>query len=957
MRPLMLNVFLFSLTLTLVTSGPLPYTNKPWLRIGNKALFKENEASASSPAGEESATEILNLHRQASTARIIPACYHANDAITMRRTSTTDQLQASKTTIMPSHTFPSVENAGENAPHNLTCRDAPSHGVPQPSFLHNRQPQGRDGALVTVTTHDSVSNATQLPCDDTTNGVSFNQSTDSANVPATIVGVKSPLNGNNPADSIPRFANRTHGSRPRITPKPAINNIAELLKHPDHVCTRRNETNCIPTHKVQEMHITQAALEGTDDEGPRWNGDNSDARSLADGGSGSGNAGAGGLAQADHVSPSNNNDRGVFHSVGILTDEALSDAFSPVVQSTQAGPDAAFSPEFHTSRTIAAGSGGLSTLRPASGELLSPADGLDTPAAARPPQSSDTSGTGDDSNEILHGSVFAGSMSPPGGVVIDDGARAEAQSDLDPKQGSSAGPHPGLSLGPGLGSDGISQAGGGAASSDHHPAPKAGSPGASPSLSPPHVLPGGQKPPVQAGQPPPSVPAAGQPLPGQPSAGQPATRITNQQLVWPHITIGGTIFNALPPPTAAAHAFDPGHVARPPSAAVGVVEAGSPLSAMHTINEDEIPRTPAISIGKAGPAHADLAKGPTAPVMITHNNRPVAVVPVKASFPASVPEISPPPPPREIDLITSAGQIFSPIPSSLLSLSSSSGIPVPIAVLPTAWRSADNEGTVHTVVLPIASPTPLEPAQPPASTVRNSAGISQITIPSGPLAHMTIATGIDITAYPDPQRTITVGSSIVEDWLIPLPTGQSSINPTTVIISGTPLAVIPVQPSLETIRGSVIHVFPASPLILTHSDATEAVVVVPMAYAAAATGGGTIEAKGVSLTTSEGQIFAVIPATTATAFSNEGPVGRGTEIRATAAQATTTVPYPIMGTSASNGAKGMTGDSMPSQANTGSSAPTQSSGGGTVRLKISWPLNIDSLVIMVLGAVAMRFLW
>ena len=331
----------------------------------------------------------------------------------------------------------------------------------------------------------------------------------------------------------------------------------------------------------------------------------------------------------------------------------------------------------------------------------------------------------------------------------------------------------------------------------------------------------------------------------------------------------------------------PDTVAHPVSSSAGGVVAGSsPPSSANPGEDESIASNPPTSPDNSTPlpAPAPAASVNLAPpVIITHDNHPVAVQPlapvVVTSGTKTITQ-----PPIGSNLITSAGEVFSPLPSSSLSFSTSSGTPIPVAVIPVPppppKTSTDAIGNVHTLASPPATPIPLKPA-PPAVMTTDAAGHRVTSIPglfglSNEDGHgdQDIATviptpnlpsGVSIQAFHAPAlmtiTSSTSGSSQSHNIqeLIPLPAGESSIQASLVTISGTPVAVIPVEPTLTiTTSGSVIEIFPASPLFISHAGTTEAVITVPLVASNTATATGRAKEE-VSLTTSGTRVFAVVP--------------------------------------------------------------------------------------------------
>lgn len=342
----------------------------------------------------------------------------------------------------------------------------------------------------------------------------------------------------------------------------------------------------------------------------------------------------------------------------------------------------------------------------------------------------------------------------------------------------------------------------------------------------------------------------------------------------------------------------PDTVAHPVSSSAGGVVAGSsPPSSANPGEDESIASNPPASPDNSTPLPAPAAAASVKlapPVIITHDNHPVAVQPlapvVVTSGTKTITQ-----PLRGSNLVTSAGEVFSPLPSSSLSFSTSSGTSIPVAVIPVLppppKTSTDAIGNVHTLASPPATPIPLKPA-PPAVITTDAAGHRVTSIPGlfGPsnedghrdqdiatvIPTPTLPSGVSIQAFHAPAlmtiTSSTPGSSQSHNIqeLIPLPAGESSIQPSIVTISGTPVAVISVEPTLTiTTSGSVIEIFPASPLFISHAGTTEAVITVPLASnVATATGRAKEE---VSLTTSGTRVFAVVPT----------PITTATEVGAT----------------------------------------------------------------------------
>ena len=166
----------------------------------------------------------------------------------------------------------------------------------------------------------------------------------------------------------------------------------------------------------------------------------------------------------------------------------------------------------------------------------------------------------------------------------------------------------------------------------------------------------------------------------------------------------------------------PQNVAHPAGSLPNGVEAGLP---------PQPPPPPGdVTAGSPSSPPPDNANPPKAasPVIITHSNSPIAVQPIAPSTitkgASTITQL-----PSGADFITSANQVFSPIASSALSFSTVSGIPIPVAVVPSVQQqtSTDESGEVHTFPLSVP-PIPLKPA-PPATTTIDALGNPQTIIP------------------------------------------------------------------------------------------------------------------------------------------------------------------------------------------------------------------------------------
>ena len=662
--------------------------------------------------------------------------------------------------------------------------------------------------------------------------------------------------------------------------------------------------------KTAHAHFTESSLSNVGNDATGFTVESGSSSANIDSGSTHSTAGS---AQADQIL-----------AIGVSGQDNSGAVHVQQVQGST-GPSSAFSLEMHTTQTTLAST--LGTSLPTSPEMHKPDGGLNA-------------GSGVGENDSGSGTINTGPAAAAaagaaaGAGVISGGGSSGPGTSSESTSGGIADTRPAVEPGQQLASDGNIQGAGQSARPPRPPSPK-------------------QEPPVTPVDQGWSESGTGQPGNGH-SANNPPQPPPQQQ-----ITVGGTVLDVIPHATIEAHTTatnswpnpgvaagagssggpeatgnpdqgfgpaDPGHgiahgdlkppqdqgenggsqgasdsstskpgapVARPGQADTVLDTIARPVAAS---GEGVIAGSPLPSLDDPSPpsAAAVLPAKSEPPVIITHNNRPIAVQPLAPEV-VTTGSITITQPPKGTNFITSAGQVFSPIPSSSLSFSTSSGMKIPVAIIPAPSSpskkiSTDAIGHVHIFTLSTSSamPVPLKPA-PQAVTTTDESGHTITSVPglipsssegvpipgngnknenkdstASIIPIPTLPPGIDIQAFQHPAfvtatSTSTSGSTPKIQELIPVPNGDN--RPSLLTISGTPVAVIPVEPtSTITASGSVIEIFPASPLFISHAGSTEAVLTVPLA--AVATRNGNIPEEEISFTTSGTRVFAIVPTPT-----------------------------------------------------------------------------------------------